>query len=213
MIKLWGRKTSINVQKVMWTLAELGLPHERIDAGGTFGRLDTEEFHALNPNRLVPVIEDNGFALWESSAIVRYLARQYGHDTLTPRDMRAQALADQWMEWANTTLYNDINSVCFWGLIRTRASDRNLSSIRDAAKRAGDRLGVLDAHLANRNYILGDQLTIADIPAGALMFRYFSLDIERPALPHVSAWYARLRERPAYSQNVEIDFSSLQVAD
>jgi len=211
MLKVWGRKTSINVQKVMWTVAELGLAHERVDAGGPFGGLDTEEFGKLNPNRLVPVIDDNGFVLWESNAILRYLSAVYGREKLSVSDERQRALADQWMEWANSMLYADIIATCFLGLIRTPAQDRNGAAIDKAAKRAGERLAILDAQLAGRSYILGDQLTAADIGCGSLMYRYFTLDIARPQLGNVEAWYQRLTERKAYQDHVMIDYQALKV--
>lgn len=211
MLKVWGRKTSINVQKVMWTVAELGLVHQRIDAGGQFGGLDTDEFGKLNPNRLVPVIDDNGFVLWESNAIVRYLAAVYGREKLGSADERQRALADQWMEWANSTLYSDIIATCFLSLIRTPAKDRNVAAIEKAAKRVGERLAILDAQLAGRSYILGDQLTAADIGCGSLMYRYFTLDIPRPRLENVEAWYQRLTERRAYQDHVMIDYQALKV--
>jgi len=211
MLKVWGRKTSINVQKVMWTVAELGLAHERVDAGGPFGGLDTEEFGKLNPNRLVPVIDDNGFVLWESNAILRYLSAVYGREKLSVSDERQRALADQWMEWANSMLYADIIATCFLGLIRTPAQDRNVAAIEKAAKRAGERLAILDAQLAGRSYILGDQLTAADIGCGSLMYRYFTLDIARSRLGNVEAWYQRLTERKAYQDHVMIDYQALKV--
>lgn len=212
MLKVWGRKTSVNVQKVMWAVAEIGQPHERIDAGGAFGRTDTPEYAAMNPNRLVPVLDDDGFTLWESNAIVRYVADRHGRGSLSPTDLQARARADQWMEWANTSLYADIISTIFWGLIRTPAADRNNDAIRTSVKRAGEKLGVLDAHLAGRAYILGDTLTMADLPAGSLMYRYFTLPIERPKLANVEAWVKRLEQRPAYHDHVCIDYSSLKVA-
>ena len=212
MLKVWGRKTSVNVQKVMWAVAEVGQPHERIDAGGAFGRTDTPEYAAMNPNRLVPVLDDDGFTLWESNAIVRYVADRHGRGSLSPTDLQARARADQWMEWANTSLYADIISTIFWGLVRTPAADRNNDAIRTSVKRAGEKLGVLDAHLAGRAYILGDTLTMADLPAGSLMYRYFTLPIERPKLANVEAWVKRLEQRPAYHDHVCIDYSSLKVA-
>ncbi len=211
MLKVWGRKTSINVQKVMWAVAELGLPHERIDAGGAFGKVDTPEFAKLNPNRLVPVIDDGGFSLWESASIVRYLGQRYGSGTLAPLDTLDVARADQWMEWASTSLYGDIISTVFWQLIRTPAAERKNEAVAASIKRAGERLAILDAQLAGRSYILGEALTVADIPAGALMYRYFTLQIDRPALPNVEAWYARLSARPAYRDHVMLDYSSLKV--
>ncbi len=211
MLKVWGRKTSINVQKVMWAVGELGLPHERVDVGGPFGGLDTPEFGKLNPNRLVPVIEDDGFVLWESDAIVRYLAAVHGQGKLAATDERQRALADQWMEWANSMLYADIILTCFLGLIRTPAADRNEGAIEAAAKRAGERLAILDAQLEGRPYILGDQPTAADIGCGSLMYRYFTLDIPRPRLGNVEAWYQRLTERKAYQDHVMIDYQAMKV--
>lgn len=211
MLKIWGRKTSVNVQKVMWTVAELGLPHERIDAGGTFGKLDTAEYGAMNPNRLVPVLEDGGLQLWESSAIVRYLAEAYGRGSLAPEGRHAFARADQWMEWASTTLYADIISTCFLQMIRTTAADRNVAGVAAAAKRAGERLAILDAQLAGKPFITGDALTIADIGIGTLMYRYFNLEIARPTLPNVEAWYQRLTARKPYADHVMIDFVSMKV--
>ncbi len=211
MLKIWGRKTSVNVQKVMWAVGELGLTHERIDAGGPFGGLDTPEFGKLNPNRLVPVIEDDGFVLWESHAIVRYLAAAHGQGRLGAADERQRALADQWMEWADTRLYDDIIPTIFLGLIRTPAQDRNIAAIEAAAKRVGERLAILNAQLAGRTYILGDQPTAADIGCGSLMYRYFTLDIPRPRLGNVEAWYQRLTERRAYQDHVMIDYQAMKV--
>jgi glutathione S-transferase len=199
------------VQKVMWTVGELGIPHQRIDAGGPFGGLDTPEFAKLNPNRLVPVIEDNGFVLWESHAIVRYLASQHGIGTLAPADRKQRALANQWMEWANSTIYPDVIVTCFLGLIRTPAKERDAAAIEAAARRAGENLAILDAQLAGGPYILGDQLTVADIANGSLMYRYFNLDIPRRRLANVEAWYQRLTDRKPYQEHVMIDFQALKV--
>lgn len=211
MLKLWGRTTSANVQKAMWTLGELGIAHERIDAGGAFGGTDTAEYAAKNPNRLIPVLEDGDFCLWESEAIVRYLASTYGRGTLMPSDAKTAAHADQWMMFSATSLQPEIIGVCFWGLYRTPASDRNVAAIEASAKKVGDKLAVLDRHLAGRPFVLGDNLTVADISAGSLMFRYFTLPIARPSLPNVEAWYARLGGRPAYRNSVMTDYSSLKV--
>jgi glutathione S-transferase len=211
MLKVWGRKTSINVQKVMWAVGELDIPHQRIDAGGPFGGLDTPDFGKLNPNRLVPVIEDDGFVLWESHAIVRYLAAEYGAGRLAPAERKQCALADQWMEWANSTIYPEVIVTCFLGLIRTPAKERDVAAIEAAAKRVGEKLAILDSQLAGRSYILGDQFTVADIANGALMYRYFNLDIPRPRLPNVDAWYQRLTQRKPYQEHVMLDFQALKV--
>lgn len=211
LLKVWGRNTSVNVQKVMWTIAELGLPHERIDAGGAFGKTDTPEYTAMNPNKLIPALQDGGFSMFESSAIVRYLVRKYGTGKLWPADETQAARADQWMEWSTTTLYPDITASIFLGLIRTPAKDRNNAAIETSIQRAGERLGILDRILRDRPYILGDTLTAADIPAGGMMYRYYTLPIARPSLPNIEAWYARLSQRLHYRENVMIDYASLRV--
>ena len=212
MLTVWGRRTSVNVQKVMWAVAELGLAHKRIDAGGPFGGLDTKAFAELNPNRLVPVIEDEtGFRLYESNAIVRYLARTHGWGTLSPSDEHHRAFADQWMDWSITTLYPDVISTLFLALVRTPIQDRNPSTIDAAAKRAGEKLAILDAQLADRPFILGDTLTMADIAVGSQMFRYFTLDIPRPPLANVEAWYRRLAARRAYQDHVMVDYQAMKV--
>ncbi len=211
MLKVWGRKTSINVQKVMFTIGELGIPHERFDVGGPFGKLDTPEYTMLNPNRLVPTIDDNGFVLWESNAIVRHLSQRYGRGTLSPADEQTFARADAWMDWSLTTLYADIISTCFLQLIRTPAKIRETGAVEVAAKRAGERLQVLNKQLSGRAFIVGEQPTIADVAVGTLMYRYFNLPIARPSLANVEGWYERLTRRPAFQQHVMIEFASMKV--
>ena len=211
MLKVLGRKTSVNVQKAMWAVGELGLPYERVDLGGEFGGLDTPEYGALNPNRLVPTLDDNGFTLWESNSVVRYLARTYGRGTLAPADAQAYAKAESWMDWSLMTIYGDVISTCFSQLVRTPVKDRNVAGVEAAAKRAGEKLRILDAQLAGRPFIMGDQLTIADIAVGTLMYRYFTLNITRPPLANVEAWYARLSQRPAYQAHAMIDYTPMLV--
>jgi glutathione S-transferase len=212
MLKIWGRATSLNVQKVAWAAAVLGVPFERIDVGGAFGKLDTPEFAKLNPNRMIPVLQDGDVTLWESHAIVRYLADTYGRGTMASQDRRAYAVADQWMEWAQSTIQPDVNATCFIGLIRTPAATRNVAAIEAAAARAGTNLAILDAHLATQPYVGGMGLSMADIPVGTLMYRYFTLPIARPSLPHVEAWYARLQSHAAYRQHAMVDYAALKVA-
>lgn len=206
MLKIWGRTNSINVQKVMWTVAELGLEHERIDAGGAFGGLDTAAYGAMNPNRRVPTIDDGGTIVWESNAVVRYLAARYGAGGLWPEAPAERALADQWMDWQQTTFGPDM-TVVFWGLIRTPEAERDHDAIRVAAGRLGPLWERLDAYLANRQFVLGSDLTMGDIPVGAACYRYLSLDIERPALPNVTRWYAALQERSPYREHVMLPLS------
>ena len=209
MLKVWGRNTSINVQKVMWAIGELGIEYARHDVGGSFGGLDTADFRAMNPNRQIPTIEDDGVVLWESNAIVRYLASKYGAGHLWPTDPADRARADRWMDWLLTTLYPDLFKV-FWGLVRTPGENRDMAAIEAAATRLGHHYGILDHHLANRDFIEGDALTIGDIPVGATCYRYFALDIARPRLPNVEAWYERLQTRAPYREHVMISFESLR---
>lgn len=211
MLKVWGRKTSINVQKVMFTVGELGIAHERYDVGGPFGKLDTPEYSMLNPNRLVPTIDDNGFVLWESNAIVRHLGQRYGRGTLSPADEQTFARADAWMDWSLTSLYGDIISNCFLQLIRTPAKQRDVAAVEAAAKRAADKLQILNKQLAGRAFIVGEQPTIADVAVGTLMYRYFNLPLARPSMSNVEAWYERLTRRPAFQQHVMIEFASMKV--
>ena len=209
MLRIWGRKNSINVQKAMWAVLETGVAHERIDAGGTFGGLNTPEFLARNPNALVPTIEDDGVTVWESQAIVRYIAAKYGAGTLWPEDPGARAIADEWMEWNSSNLQPALMGV-FMNVWRTPEFRRNPQLIRNLVTRCGQVMLFLDKQLENRPYLAGDKFTMGDIPCGAMLYRYFELDIERPNLPNVSAWYARLQERSAFRNAVMISFEDLK---
>ncbi|MEK0082531.1 glutathione S-transferase family protein [Benzoatithermus flavus] len=201
MLKVWGRANSLNVQKVMWAVAELGLPYERIDVGGAFGGLDTPAYAALNPNRLIPVLEDGGTVVWESNAIVRYLAARYGAGTLWPEDPATRAAADRWMDWQLTTLQPSLSPV-FLGLVRTPPEQRDMAAIGIHAERLGQAMRILDDHLAGRRFVAGDALTMGDIPLGCVYWRYVNLAIDRPELPNLAAWHERLAAREAYRQNV-----------
>ncbi len=212
MLTVWGRATSSNVQKVMWTIGELGLEHRRIDAGGAYGGLDSPDYLAMNPNGKIPVIDDGGTLVWESNAIVRYLAGRYGAGTLGPKDPGARAAADQWMDWMLTTLYPDWIAT-FFGLVRTAPSKRDPQAIAASAARAAKHYGLLDAHLAQSAYVAGDNLTMADIPIGSTLYRYYNMEIERPRLANLEAYYARLTERPAYRDHVMISYESLRATD
>lgn len=212
MLKIWGRKTSINVQKVMWVIGELGLKHERLDVGGAFGGLDTPAFTALSPHGLIPVLEDGDTVVWESNAVVRYLAGQYDDGGLSPSGPGPRAQADQWMDWHATTLYGSFISV-FLGMVRTPPSQRNHAAIAEAATRTAGHYTRLDAALAKTPYIAGDRLTMGDIPVGATLYRYYTLDIQRPALPNLEAYYERLQTHPAYCEHVMVSYESLRVTD
>ncbi|MGI9302328.1 MAG: glutathione S-transferase family protein [Gammaproteobacteria bacterium] len=207
MLTIWGRRNSINVQKVMWTVGELSLDYVRENVGGSFGELDTPEYRAMNPNGLVPVLEDERLVLWESQAIVRYLAARHPETGLWPEGLAVRAVADQWMDWMHTTLLPDLFTV-FFGLVRTPAEARDMEKINAAAKSMGEKWSRLDAHLTDNDYVAGKTFTMGDIPVGAACYRYHNMAIDRPKLPNVEAWYARLQQRPAYQEHVMIPFGS-----
>ena len=210
MLKVWGRRNSINVQKVMWAIGELDIAHEHIDAGGPFGGLDTDEFGAMNPNRRVPVIDDDGKVVWESHAIVRYLAARYGAGTLWPDDAVLRARSDMWMEWVTADLQPAFVGGVFWNFYRTPEAQRNWPAIRQGIARSAILFRMLDHQLEGQSFIAGERLTIGDIATGAQLYRYFELEIDRPDLPNVMAWYERLKARPAYRQHVMVPFTDLK---
>ncbi len=210
MLKIWGRRNSINVQKVMWAVGELGLAHEHIPAGGAFGGLDTGEFGVLNPHRRVPVIDDDGTVVWESHAIVRYLAAKYGSETLWPEEPAARSFADRWTDWALGELQPTFHTGVFWNFYRTPEEQQNWPTIRKAIARSAILFRLLDRHLESHAFLAGDNFTFGDIPAGALLFRYFELKIDRPSLPQVEGWYERLKARPAYREHVMVPFDDLK---
>jgi len=209
MLRIWGRRNSLNVQKVMWAVGELGLVHEHIDAGGPFGGLDTDEFGAMNPNRRVPVIDDDGTVVWESHAIVRYLAQKYGAGSLAPDDAGVRAQSDMWMDWTLADLQPAFIGGVFWNFYRTPEEQRNWKIIRQGLARTTILFRLLDRHLDGRGFIAGDTLTMGDIPAGAQLYRYFTLQIDRVPLPNVEAWYERLRAREAYRSHVMVAYDDL----
>lgn len=197
MLKIWGRSNSINVQKVLWCCAETDVRFERIDAGMQFGVNDTPEYRAMNPNGLIPLMEDDGLVLWESHAIVRYLARKHGLGTLCPADPRVAADADRWMEWFSTTLWNHMKPV-FWILVRTPPEKRNMAEVEDHRQKLAGYLAMANDHLANRTYLAGAQFTMGDIPLAVLAHRWFNVPIERPALPHFERWFRAVAARPGF---------------
>ncbi|HWA61082.1 MAG TPA: glutathione S-transferase, partial [Caulobacteraceae bacterium] len=200
---------SLNVQKVMWTLDELGLAYEHVPAGGDFGLLDTPAFRAMNPHGWVPVIDDDGTVVWESGAIVRYLCAEYGAGSLWPPEPRRRAVADEWMEWSQTTLQRAMIGL-FWAFWRTPEAERDPNRVAALLAQSDAELKRLDAQLAGGAYVAGDAMTMADIPIGTQMYRHFEMDIPRPALPNVEAWYERLRARPAYRAQVMRPFDDLK---
>ncbi len=210
-LKIHGRATSSNVQAVMWTVAELGLDHERLDVGGAFGGTDTDAYRALNPMGLVPTVQDGDITLFESCAIVRYLAARYGDEKFWPRDPGARAMLDQWAEWGKGTFTRTVVYEVFWTLIRTRKVDRDLNALAAGIENASRLAKLLDQRLGSGPYLAGDNLTFADIITGHVLFRYYSLEFKRVDTPNLDAYYDALTKRPAYAEHVMVDYSSLKV--
>ena len=195
-LRIWGRLSSINVQKVVWTARELGLPFERIDAGGAFGGNRTPEYLRMNPNGKIPVIDDDGFVLWESNAIVRYLAAKHGAGTLWPADLHQRADADRWMDWQATELTPAMRDA-FMQLIRTPAGQRAQPPIDVSNAATEPLMALLDAHLAGRDFLGGERFTVGDIAVGTVVHRWFGLPQPHAPRPNVERWYRRLVTRPA----------------
>ena len=205
MLKIWGRTNSVNVKKALWAAEELGLEYERIDAGMQFGVNKTPAYLKMNPTGLVPTIDDDGFVLWESHTIVRYLAAKHGAGSLCPTDLKARADAERWMDWA-FTLQRAMRDV-FWGLIRTSPEKRDLKAIEEGCSKSAELLAIPERVLSERPYVGGAGFTMGDIPLGCEVQRWMRVPIERPAFPAVQAWFERLRERPAFRKIVDIPLS------
>jgi glutathione S-transferase len=202
MMKIWGRNTSSNVQKALWTCGELGLPFERIDIGGPFGKNNEPPYLAMNPNGVVPTLEeDDGFILWESNSIVRYLAGRYGAGKLEPSDPRIRARAQSWMDWQLSVANLAIFPV-FWGLVRTPPEKRDPKSIEDGKQKCAAAIKIMDDQLAKTRFIAGDEFTYGDIPVGPFAYRYLRLVPDHPACPNVERWYAEITARPAFKEHV-----------
>jgi glutathione S-transferase len=203
MIKIWGRNTSSNVQKAMWAVGELGLEHSRIDVGGAFGKTKEQPYLAMNPNALVPTLEEeDGFTLWESNSIVRYLAGK--HDkagALEPKDAKQRAKASQWMDWQLSVLGPAITPV-FWGLIRTPPEKRDMAAIKAGSEKTVAAMQILDAQLGKTKFVAGDAFSYGDIPVGVMCYRYRQLVPDRPATPNLDRWYGAIAARKAFQDHV-----------
>jgi glutathione S-transferase len=206
MIKIWGRKNSVNVQKVLWCCDELGIPYERVDAGGEFGGTREPEYLAMNPTALIPTIRDDGFTLWESNTIVRYLAAKYGAGSLWPEDLAARSLAEKWMDYQLGTVWVAFRAA-FLGLVRTPPEKRDPDQIQASLESTAEALAILDAHLAGEEYVAGADLTVGDVALGTTVYRWLNMEIERPEMPNLEAWHDRLTTRPAYQDNVMVPFT------
>lgn len=209
MLRIWGRPSSVNVQKVLWLADELGLAYEHIVVGGKFGGTDGADYGALNPNRLVPAIADapetpdgDPVTIWESHAILRYLAARYGDGSLWPALPGQRSEADRWMDWLHTTIGEPMR-VLFWGLIRDPANG-DAKAMQAASEQLALCYTRLDVHLAGRAFVAGAAFTLGDIPLGCHVQRWLNFPMQRPDLPHLRAWHDRLAQRPAYRRHVMI---------
>jgi glutathione S-transferase len=212
MIKVWGRKTSSNVQVLMWSIAELGLSYERYDCGHRYGGVDTPEFLAMNPNGTIPVIrDDDDEPLWESAAILRYLANRYGRAPYWPANLLARTHIDKWAEWSKINIALNFSGPIFWRVIRAPAGGRDVVAIKAAIGVLDRYLGIAENQLKNSPFLCGDDLTLADVQFGHLLYRYFDLDIERPERAGLRAYYDRLVTRPAYREHVMVPYDELRV--
>jgi glutathione S-transferase len=196
MLKIWGRISSINVQKAVWAAGEVGQSFERIDVGGPFGGLDTPAFRAMNPNGQIPVLEDGAFRLWESNSIVRYLAARYGAADLWEADPARRADAERWMDWMLSEL-QPATAPVLWGVVRKVAGHTDPAAIAAGVKRTEALMAILDAQLADRPFLAGERFGVADIAVGCGAHRWLNMPVERVVRPHVQRWYEALFARPA----------------
>lgn len=205
--KIWGRASSVNVQKVLWALAELERPFERVDAGGRYGVVDTDTFARMNPMRRVPVLQDGDFILWESNTILRYLGAE---TVLMPADAKARSVVDQWMEFTTSTLQPAFIGI-FWQLVRTAEADRSPETIAKTRAEFQSALAILDERLASEAFLGGATFGLADIAAGSLTYRATDLDLVPEQLGNVRRWIADIAARPGYREHIATSYEELRV--
>ena len=206
MLSVWGRNNSTNVKKVLWCLEELGISYQRIDVGGQYGKLNDPLYRSMNPNGLIPCLQDDDFILWESNTIVRYLAAQYGDGTLYLPDARLRASAEKWMDWATSSMAEPFKAV-FIGLVRTPPEQQDKVKIAQGMTQLNTLMAIADQALEKQAYLSGDKFGIGDIPLGCLAYAWFNLSIERPPLPNVERWYQRVSQRAAFQKVIDIGLS------
>ncbi|MEM7670623.1 MAG: glutathione S-transferase family protein [Pseudomonadota bacterium] len=210
-LTVWGRATSSNVQVVMWAIGELGLAHERIDLGHKFGGIDTPEYRAMNPNGRVPTIRDGDLVLYESQAILRYIAAKYGDANFWPDDVAVRAELDQWCEWIRSTFQPEFNYKIFWQKVRVGAADRDEAQIARDAEALKPMIQLLEDRIGQGAFMNGPELCWADMVVGHLLYRYYTVDFDRAATPNLDAYYQRLTERPAFVEHAMVSYEPLRV--
>jgi glutathione S-transferase len=211
MLTVWGRKTSSNVQALMWCIGELNLPVNRIDIGHRFGGNDTADFLAMNPNGTVPVLQDGGNEpLWETGAILRYLASEYGTADFWPHSNRERAQVDKWAEWAKLNIALNFTAPVFWRVVRTPAARRDEAAIAAALKTLHHFMAIAEKQLQQHTWLAGDQFSLADIQFGHILYRYYDIAIERPVFPAIEACFQRLHQRKAWLDHVRVSYEELR---
>ena len=201
MITVWGRRNSVNVQKVLWALEELDVPYHRENVGGSFGGNRDPDFLAMNPMGLVPVIRDGDVTMFESNAIVRYLSARFRSGVLRPADHRGLAMAEQWMEWQAQSFAPHVGAI-FTNTVRSSPEQRNEALVKAAERQAADALRIADGWLARHDWFAGSAFSFGDIVMGALLWRYMGLDCAKPEAPHVAEWLDALQKREAFRNTV-----------
>lgn len=214
MLMVWGRQSSSNVQALMWCIGELGLAFERRDAGLKYGVVDSPDYLAMNPNRTVPTLRDgDNPPLWETGAILRYLASSYAQEDFWPADPVARASVDKWAEWSKINIALKFTAPVFWRVVRTAPSKRDPAAIREGLRGLDKYLDIAEARLSETPFLVGQELTLADIQFGHTLYRYFDIDIERGERPALRRYYDALTARPAYREHVMVSYEDLRVSD
>lgn len=202
MLKIWGRASSSNVQKVLWCCAELDIPFERVDVGGPFGGNRDPEYLGMNPNGLVPTVKDGDLVMWESNTICRYLATAHDGERLYPRDPAARTHVERWMDWQLAVIGPPMGQLLF-GLVRSTPETRDHRAIETARRRAASAWTIVEDELKDQPYLAGSELSLAEIVLGTQIYRWFAFAIERPDLPNLRAWHDRLHQRPGFKKYIE----------
>ncbi|EKT62042.1 glutathione S-transferase family protein [Providencia burhodogranariea] len=212
MLTIWGRRTSSNVQALMWCIGELGLPYQRYDIGHKYGGTDTDEFYHLNPNRTVPVLQDgNSEPLWETGAILRYLANKYANDTFwSNNDEYRRANIERWSEWSKLNIALAFTAPIFWRVVRTPIKSRDIEAINSSVNLFEKKLEIAEERFKKYQFLAGNEFTLADIQFGHVLYRYYNIDIERKELPRLYEYYSRLMKRPAFQEHVMISYDELR---
>lgn len=214
MLTVWGRKTSSNVQALMWAFGELGLPYQRHDIGHRYGGNNTPEFLAMNPNGTVPVLRDgDDEPLWETGAILRYLATRYAPDSFWPAEPAHRAQVDKWAEWAKINVTLGFTEPVFWRVVRTAPSKQDPVAITQAVAKLDRVLDIAERQLERQEFLAGDALALADIQFGHVLYRYFDIAIPRPPRPALQRYYDALTQRPAFAEHVMVSYDELRVLD